>query len=646
MIETIAKLVQVAPTFSVTENGSMIHNYFEQNKESEGVVIVDSERPVGILMRNNFYQQIGRQFGYALYMKRDVTHLMKLDITCVDISCNMAGFGFIAMNRNQDSIYDFIVVLENEKYAGIVSISEFLIEMSKTKEREIELLNEQQRILKQANENEKIHRLEIEQKNTAIKNLLDHAGQGFLFFGSDLLISEEYSKECDEIFGFSIGKKNFLIVMKSIVNEDCSNIMRGIFENVFREGDKFRNMVYLSILPSEIKIGDRYIHTEYKVIPYQTEKSVMMILTDITEKKALELKNVEEKNNIKLIIRAISSKSEINQAIEDLHEFVERGVLRLLDSSQEPKTTLQHIFRVIHTMKGDFSLNSLYHTSAELHRLEDALSLMLKNIETVSIEEIREFVGQIDCDQLLKQDILIIIEALGLHYFNKDDTYTVSKQRIMEIENKIETIFQEKEQAVILQLLRSIFFTNVKDIIKDYNDYIKTLAERLGKNVGVIKITGDDVYINRDRYFPFIKSLVHVFRNMADHGIEDPEKRAYSGKPEYGEIVCELEEFEDNFILCLADDGKGIDLDVIRKKAVEKGIYSEEEIGQLAREQILETILLDDFSTRNTVDLYSGRGVGLAAVCSEIDEIGGKIIIDTEAGKYTRFKFIVPHYQQ
>jgi two-component system chemotaxis sensor kinase CheA len=646
MIETIAKLVRVTPTFSVKENGSMIHDYFEQNKESEGVVIVDGGKPAGILMRNDFYQKVGRQFGYSLYMKRDVTLLMKQDITCVELSCDMARFGFIAMNRNKDSIYDFIVVLENGEYAGTVSISEFLSEMSKTKEREIELLNDQQRILKQANEAEKLHRLEIEQKNAAIKNLLDHAGQGFLFFGSDLLISEEYSKECDEIFGFAIGNQNFLAVMKPFVDENGFNLMGNAFTNIFRDRDKIRNKVYLSILPAEIRIGEKYIQTEYKVIPNQAGKSVMMILTDITEKKALELRNAEEKSNIKLIIRAISSKSEIKQAVQDLHDFVERDVLLLMDSSQNPKSALQHIFRIIHTMKGDFSLNSLHHTSAGLHRLEDALSLMLKKAETISMEEIREFVGGIDCNQLLEQDIVTISEALGKQYFEDDDTYSVSKQRIMEIEHKIPAVFPEEEQDAILRLVRSLFYTNMKDIIRDYNDYIQTLAERFGKAISPIKISGEDVYIDRDRYFPYIKSLVHVFRNMVDHGIEDPEEREGAGKPEAGEISCELVKLEDRFILSLIDDGKGINAEIIKKKALEKGIYSPEEIDRLGREQILGTIFLDDFSTKDLVDLYSGRGVGMAAVRAEIEEIGGQIMIDTEVGQYTCFKFIVPlNYQ-
>jgi two-component system chemotaxis sensor kinase CheA len=271
---------------------------------------------------------------------------------------------------------------------------------------------------------------------------------------------------------------------------------------------------------------------------------------------------------------------------------------------------------------------------------------MQNRIKTITNDEIRKFIEQIDCDQLLEKDSEIITEALGAQYFENEDRVTVSRQRVAEIENKIATVFLKEEQTEILKLFHSLFFINVKDLIRDYNDYVKTLADRFGKEIDDIIISGDDVFIDRDRYASFMKSLVHVFRNMADHGIEDPDEREGAGKPECGEITCELKNEGDHFLISLADDGKGIDLEIIQKKALEKQIYSAEEFATLTREQRLATIFLDDFSTKNTVDLYSGRGVGLAAVNAEISAIGGEIAIDSELGKYTRFTFVVPYEKQ
>lgn len=607
---------------------------------------MDGPAPAGVLMRTNFYQKIGGQFGYSMFMKRPITLVMKKNMTAVQIDCDVARFGLVAMNRDQDSMYDFIVVLKDGNYAGTVSIREYLIEMSSAKEREIQVLNEQQRLLRLANEAEKQHRVEIEQKNAAIKNLLDHTGQGFLFFGSDLRISEEYSRECDAIFGFSIGNQDILTVLGKYVDGAALHVMQDAFENVFRTGDPVRSKVYLSVMPEEIRIGGRYIRAEYKVIGSEAQKSVMIILTDITEKRALELKSAEEKNNIRLIIRAIGSRSEISEAVGDLRTFCSQGALQILEGSNEPKAALQHIFRLVHTMKGDFSLNSLHHTAEGLHRLEDSLGLMLKNIDGVRMEDLTEFVRPIDSEELLKEDIATITGALGAQYFEKDDTYTVNRQRLAEIEDKVRALLPQDEQAAVLRLLRSLVYTNVKDIMKDYDEYIKTLGERFGKLICDMRMLGDDVYIDRDRYAPFVKSLVHVFRNMADHGIEDPEERLDLGKPEYGEVSCKLEKLKDQFVLSLSDDGRGIDVEAVRSKAVEKGIYTAEEAARLSKEKVLATILMDGFSTRNTVDMYSGRGVGMAAVYSELTALGGQMQIDSEVGKYTRFTFIVPLRQE
>lgn len=642
MLETVAKLVQKAPVFPVTESGSVIHDYFEQNENAEGVVLVDGEKPVGIMMRNDFYQKIGKQYGFTIYMRRNISLIMKSDIACVDISCDMAKLGFIAMNRSKDSQYDHIIVMEDGKYAGVISISEFLTEMSRTKEREIELLNNQQRILEQANEAEKKHSMEIELKNSAIKNLLDNAGQGFLSFGGDLAVSGEYSRECDEIFGYSIRGKNFLDIIREHTDDETILTMQNAFEAVFKDRGNVRSRIYLSILPREMAIGRKYIKAEYKAITNPAGKSVMIILTDITEKKALELKNAEEKNNVRSIIRAIGSKAEIGQAMDDLREYFSHEAPMALKSESDKHKILYSIFRAVHTMKGDFSLNSLHHTAEELHRLENALQEMLKNADTVSLDDIGEFLGKIDCEAVLKRDVEIITEALGEQYFEKDYTFTVSRKRLEEIEKEIRAVFKGEEQATMLQLFSSLPYPNIKDVIRNYSDYTRAVAEKLGKKLEDFEVSGQDVYINLDTYNQFTRSLVHIFRNIADHGIEDPEARVRSGKPESGRITCEINKKEDGFVLSICDDGKGIDIDAVKEKAIEKGICTKGELDGLSKEEILQIIFMDNFSTKKSVDMLSGRGVGLAAVRSAVEETGGTIRMDTQAGRFTRFEFAIP----
>ncbi|WP_026882738.1 ATP-binding protein [Clostridium akagii] len=642
MRETIAKLVQDVSIFSIEVKGNVVHEYFEANKEVEGIVIADVDKPVGLLMRTDFYQKVGRQFGYSLYMNRNIQLIMKSHIVCVDISCDMAKIGFIAMNRSKDDLYDFIVVLEDDKCAGVVSIRELLIEMSKTKEREIELLSKQQLILKKANEVEKIHSMEIEQKNSSIKNLLNNAGQGFLLFGKDLNIYPEYSRECIEIFGNKIENKNILDMLALSMEDENIQIMRDVFSNVFNEPSKAKNKIYLSVLPQIIKINKKSIEIQWKVINNLSQKSIMIILTDITEKEILENKNIEEKNNVKLIIETIKHKEEVNSAFENLKKFFTDGAYEIINGCNDKKQILYEIYRIVHTMKGDFALYSVHNTSKRLHKLEDRLSVMLDNMENVNIYDIVEFVKNVNGDKIISKDIKTIDSSLGDGYFEKEDLIAVSEERLNDIEEEIKRKYQGKDQKDMLVIINNLKFTNVKHIIGSYNDYTKSMAEKLDKVIDDFKIYGDDVYIDKKRYTKFIRSLVHIFKNIIDHGIEEPDARIYAGKAEYGEISCYIEKAEGKFIMNISDDGNGIDYEIIREKAIEKGIYSRNEIDTFTQEEILEIIFMDKFSTKNQVSMLSGRGVGLAAVRGEIENIGGTVKMYTQKGKFTRFEFVVP----
>ena len=134
--ENVGRLAQHVPTFGVKDCGRLVHEHFEKDQNNEGVVVMDGETPVGIIMRQDFYQKIGKQYGFSIYMNRPITLLMKEDFMKVDAGFEVAQISLLAMNRDNEHLYDFIIVEENGRFIGIVSIKYFLIDLAKKREEE------------------------------------------------------------------------------------------------------------------------------------------------------------------------------------------------------------------------------------------------------------------------------------------------------------------------------------------------------------------------------------------------------------------------------------------------------------------------------------------------------------------------------
>ncbi|KTT50252.1 chemotaxis protein [Pseudomonas oryzihabitans] len=137
-----------------------------------------------------------------------------------------------------------------------------------------------------------------------------------------------------------------------------------------------------------------------------------------------------------------------------------------------------------------------------------------------------------------------------------------------------------------------------------------------------------------------IPPLEHMLRNAIDHGIEDAAGRQRAGKPAEGVISLDLRREGGDIILTLADDGRGIDLDAVRRKAVERGLMAED--AMLADQELLQFILESGFSTAPTVTQISGRGVGMDVVHQEVKQLGGSMDIHSVPGEGTRFTIRLP----
>jgi chemotaxis protein histidine kinase CheA len=161
------------------------------------------------------------------------------------------------------------------------------------------------------------------------------------------------------------------------------------------------------------------------------------------------------------------------------------------------------------------------------------------------------------------------------------------------------------------------------------------LAARLDKQLAPIPVEGSDVSLPIERHGAFFRSLVHVFRNAVDHGIETSDERVLAGKPAEGVIRCDIGHQDGKLEILIADDGRGVDRALLEDKLITAGM----DAAQARKLSLEDLVFRDGLSSRNTASAISGRGVGLAAVRNELEAIGGAVTVETRPGAGTRFRF-------
>ena len=161
----------------------------------------------------------------------------------------------------------------------------------------------------------------------------------------------------------------------------------------------------------------------------------------------------------------------------------------------------------------------------------------------------------------------------------------------------------------------------------------RTLARRLGKPEPEVVVQDRAVRLDAAPWPAFWAALVHVVRNAVDHGLESGSERLLASKREAGKLWIGAERDDDRIVITVRDDGRGVDWEKVRAKALKLAMPAESE------KDLLEALFSDGLSTRDEVSMTSGRGVGLSAVKQAVLELGGKIEVDTLLGQGTTFRF-------
>lgn len=188
---------------------------------------------------------------------------------------------------------------------------------------------------------------------------------------------------------------------------------------------------------------------------------------------------------------------------------------------------------------------------------------------------------------------------------------------------------------VTSDLQASVMKTRMQPIKKVFSRFprvIRDLARKLKKDIN-LELIGEDTDLDKSLVEALADPLIHLVRNAADHGIEPPQERFEAGKPRQGKVTLSAQQEGDQVLLTVSDDGKGMDHNVLRRKAVEKGMMSEDAAAALTDKEAYNLIFAPGFSTKDEISDVSGRGVGMDVVKTRINELNGTIEIDSRPGE-------------
>lgn len=198
--------------------------------------------------------------------------------------------------------------------------------------------------------------------------------------------------------------------------------------------------------------------------------------------------------------------------------------------------------------------------------------------------------------------------------------------------------------AVTSDLQAAVMKTRMQPIKKVFGRFprlVRDLARSIGKEVA-LELRGEETDLDKNLVEALADPLVHLVRNAVDHGIETPEERERVGKIRAGRVVLAAEQEGDHILLTISDDGKGMDPDVLRRKAVEKGLMDQDAAARMTDQNVLNLIFMAGFSTKTEISDVSGRGVGMDVVKTKISQLNGTVDIDSVKGQGSTLRIKVP----
>ena len=447
---------------------------------------------------------------------------------------------------------------------------------------------------------------EVAARTRDLQMILDNVVFGFLVVGPDGVI-RGFTRSCFELLDTDTLAGVALASALRYAPIQASQLELGL------------SQVFDDLLPTEVALeqlphsatgpGGRSLRLEGRVIRSVEGNidSVLLTISDVTALEAAQRDNA----HYRLIVQLLRQRDALVTFVADFLSLANaaRDSIAMGD---------QHVARrAIHTMKGNAGCFGLTDLAALIHGFEEASHMDVSIVDRI--------------EETLLAFLAANFDVLGI---SPDD----NPGRIVIGSRELEALRAATSLSEVAEWVHETTRRPVSAMLAPFDDMVRRLAERCDKRVDLV-IEGGELRVDGAVVAPVMRELGHLVRNAVDHGLEASEDRG--DKPIPAQLQIRVTEVGGDYKIVVADDGRGVDVETLAKKAIELGV-PEADLATRSYEELLELVFVDGLTTSSTVTDVSGRGVGMSAIAAAVRRGGGSIQIDSSPGRGTRIEIRIP----
>jgi two-component system, chemotaxis family, sensor kinase CheA len=451
----------------------------------------------------------------------------------------------------------------------------------------------------------------LDAKNRDMRVLLDNIQQGFLTIDNAGGLAPERSAAVDAWFGApapSASWFDYLATLSPVFSEQT----RLAWDEVV--GDWMPLEVTLEQMPRRLTLGGTHYRFEYRPIgasePYQ---NYLVIVTDVTTEVEREQAELERRETIALFERVLVDRSGVEIFLEEAGNIVDALV-------QQRSTDASVVKRLIHTLKGNAALYGLTSIANQCHAIEDFIAEEGRLPVTATFAAL-----QARWDKL-SSDIEIL---LGM----RSRSVEIDEQQYSALESAARA---GESGAPMLRRVRALKLEATAKRLSHFKEQAERMAERLDKGDVQVEVEDHGVRLEPRAWAGFWGAFIHAVRNALDHGIEPTEERGAAGKKGAGTVILRTFEDKERVVVEIADNGRGIDWEQVARRAAKAGLPTATALD------LEQALFVDGISTAASVTDVSGRGVGMGALLSATQTLGGQLSIQSRLHEGTTLRFTFP----